>query len=465
MRARWDIFDATVRSATMTPMQSSDETHSQAGTEATPEPEGPPQRPTQRIDIWEDDGSLSSLPPMPSPLDYSVSTRTPLDGEGLFVMDDNSSLFSDKSFENRLHRTLNQAIYTSNHGVKTQAKRSSPAALEPTLEVARLVQQVEILRETNQELRHENKLLVTGAKALEAQREGLVEAKMTAELREREARQEVTLLKQQVEQAHGGMEKKDQEIQQLRTQLDQVSLEREKEQAEQRSALDQAMKDANSDISNLRTQNASLEQEKKDLAKVLEETQALLEKATDECKARKGSMDIGTQTESLVAGAINNEETAREPIVSDVKPSDVDDLELVSNTVNQNTSPQEHSPAESLPIGERLVRIRDAAERASLVKEHQREISRLVAKHEAETKLLLEKFEKEKDSLLEEAMAEMNAGYKGLRQRLEAEHDKKMEKVERHFQSELERVSLVGSLLLSALRALFHIHNNFQCLC
>jgi hypothetical protein len=84
--------------------------------------------------IWEDDSSLPSLPPVPSPaLDHSADS--PL---GVLV---DTSLFSDKSVKDRLHRTLNQA----------------PNPNLPTLEVARLVQQVHLLRKTNQELRIENK--------------------------------------------------------------------------------------------------------------------------------------------------------------------------------------------------------------------------------------------------------------------------------------------------------------------
>ena len=85
--------------------------------------------------IWEDDSSLPSLPPEPSPaLDHSADS--PL---GVLV---DTSLFSDKSVEDRLHRTLNRA----------------PNPNLPTLEVARLVQQVRLLRKTNQELRIGNKM-------------------------------------------------------------------------------------------------------------------------------------------------------------------------------------------------------------------------------------------------------------------------------------------------------------------
>jgi len=429
-------------SSTMT-----DDGHSHSGTEATPEPEGPPQRPTRRPDgnIWEDDESLPSLPPMPSPLEYSASAGSPLGG--VFVTSDDTSTFSDKSLEDRLHRTLNHNISVENQYHKTQHKM----ALEPTLEVARLVQQVDLLRETNQELRNENKMLVVGGKSLEAQMEDLVEARMTAELREREARQESASLRQELGQANVQLAERDKEIQELKAQLESMSAASKKQHEEEQAVVKQAREEAKREISMLSGQNASLEQEKNDLAKVLEETQTLLEKATLECKARKACVDVSVQTDVVPAETKSRSDEFLS-IETDTESTNtngavkgrmdgIDDLEaLVSMAASHKNSTTEHH-SDSLPIGERLYRIRDAAERASLVKEHRREMSRLGQKYEAEKKQLQQKFEKEKDTLLEEAMEEMNAGYKGLRRRLESEHDKKMEKVERQHRQEIDRVS------------------------
>lgn len=400
---------------------------SHTGTESTPEPEGPPQRAMQQ-EIWQDDeGSLPSLPPMPSPLDYSAST--PLGG--VFLMsssDDAASIFSDKSMEDRLHRTLNRPVENT----------TSRALLEPTLEVARLVQQVEILRQTNQELRHENKLLVAGAQALEAQREGLMEARTTAELRAREAKQASAGLEKQLRESQAQVESKDDEIQALKAELEQILAESTREKD---SVFERAREEANHEISSLKQQNATLEREKKEMARVLEETQTLLERATVECAERRPTENVATQTDSMPVHFQSRASQSPASTPNDGR-MDMEYLEaLVSMTANQKASPRLYSDDPSLPIGERLGRIRDATERASLVKEHTREISRLTAKHEAEKKELYAKFEKEKDSLLEEAMSEMNAGYKGLRRRLEAEHEQKMEKAERQHRKEMERVS------------------------
>jgi predicted TIM-barrel fold metal-dependent hydrolase len=74
-------------------------------------------------------------------------------------------------------------------------------------------------------------------------------------------------------------------------------------------------------------------------------------------------------------------------------------------------------------------------------KASEEEISRLVAEHESEKNTLRQNFEKEKEKLLEEAMLEMNAGYKGLRQRLEKDNDKKSEEMDRKYREEIKRVS------------------------
>jgi hypothetical protein len=409
-----------------------EDTHSHAETEATPEPEGPPQLPTSANNIWQDDASLSSLPPMPSPLEYSAST--PLGGVLLMSSSDDRSLFSDKSLEDRLHRTLN-------HNVASSENQHSSLDLEPTLEVARLVQQVAMLRETNQELRHENKLLITGGQSLEAQKEHLMEAKMTAELREREAQQETASLQQKLQEAHEQVAEKDHEILELKARLEKQSAEQEKQESLQRSALEQAKEEANRKLDSLRRKNASLEQEKEDMAKVLEETQTLLEKATEECAARKVSMDTSTQNDSPPAQETKSVEKDAERPTKMAGRMNVDELEaLVSDTLNRNTSPR---ASDSLPISERLCRIRDATERASLVKEHQREISRLMAAHEADKKQLLQKFEREKEISLENVMAEKDLEFKGLRRRMQSEHAKETEQAEQVHREEMQRVSII----------------------
>lgn len=151
------------------------------------------------------------------------------------------------------------------------------------------------------------------------------------------------------------------------------------------------------------------------MANVLAETQTLLEQATVECAAaqrHKTTTSVGVQTDSSTWFA-DRESTM-----------DVDYFKaLVSMTscVTRNSttgSPRCSSAAESdspnnfLPISECLGRIRNATEYASLVQEHEKEISRLICNHEAEKKQLCAKLEKEKDALLEDAMSEMNAGYK-----------------------------------------------------
>lgn len=404
-----------------------------AETEATPEPEGPPPARQYEETIWQDDDdtSISSLLP-PMPLEYSAGT--PLGGE--FAMrspspSDDASLFSTQSMQDRLHRTLQQRVEHTR----------SAFVLEPTLDVARLVQQVEMLKHTNAELRHANKLLLAGGQALEAQHEGLQEARTTAELRVREAHHESGALRRRLEQAQEELANKKEEISKLKARLErQVS----ENANEEKQKISEARNESRDEISRLQRENALLVQEKSEMANVLAETQTLLEQATVECAAaqrHKTTTSVGVQTDSSTWFA-DRESTM-----------DVDYFKaLVSMTsgVTRNSttgSPRCSSAAESdspnfLPISECLGRIRNATEYASLVQEHEKEISRLICNHEAEKKQLCAKLEKEKDALLEDAMSEMNAGYKGLRRRLESDHNDKMEKMEKQHAKEIQRVSI-----------------------
>ena len=313
--------------------------------------------------------------------------------------------------------------------------------LEPTLDVARLVQQVELLKHTNAELRHANTLLLAGGHALEAQHEGLIEGRTTAELNIREARQESSLLQRQLFQARQELEKKKHEISQLQTRLEQVS---KTANEQEQLAVQQARNESKQEISRLQQEHALLVQEKSDMANVLAETQTLLEQATVECAAAK-TKTVGVQTNASTSlSSLGRGD-------DDAFTMDVNYLNaLVSMTGNQTrmNSPQQANDKgggnndKFLPIGECLGRIRNATECARLVQEHQDEMSRLVSKHEKEQEQLCAKLQQEKDTLLQEAMAEMNAGYKGLRRRLEADHNENMQQATRQHAKELERVRI-----------------------
>jgi hypothetical protein len=251
---------------------------------------------------------------------------------------------------------------------------------------------------------------------------------MTAELREREARQECVALKKDLEQSVN-------EIEKLRAQIDTLQKKRSPPEVEQ------ASEQARRELSSLQSQNASLELERNDLAKELEDTKTILAKAVADTEARMTkSTEVGVQTDSR---HVQNRSCQTEAVQSNDSVTSDRVEALVSEVVNRIVN-QDDGHFNSIPIGERLYRIREAAERASLLREHQREISRLVAEHESEKNTLQQNFEKEKDNLLEEAMLEMNAGYKGLRQRLEKDHDKKIEEMDRKHREVIKRVSSDG---------------------
>lgn len=91
-------------------------------------------------------------------------------------------------------------------------------------------------------------------------------------------------------------------------------------------------------------------------------------------------------------------------------------------------------------IPDRLGRMRDAAERAALVKEHRRELSRLKAEHDAEVKRFTARHDKDLKDVFEEAKSEVSARSRETRRRLQGEYDAKVAGLERRFQAELARV-------------------------
>lgn len=91
-------------------------------------------------------------------------------------------------------------------------------------------------------------------------------------------------------------------------------------------------------------------------------------------------------------------------------------------------------------IPDRLGRIRDAAERAVLVKEYRGELSRLKAEHEAEIKRLTARHDQDLKDVFEEAKSDVSARARENRRRMQSEFDGKVAALERRYQAELARV-------------------------
>jgi len=90
-------------------------------------------------------------------------------------------------------------------------------------------------------------------------------------------------------------------------------------------------------------------------------------------------------------------------------------------------------------IPDRLGRIRDAAERAVLVKEYRRELQRLKSEHEAEIKRLTARHDQDLKDVFEEAKSDVSARARENRRRLQGEYEAKVAALERRYQAELTR--------------------------
>ena len=93
-------------------------------------------------------------------------------------------------------------------------------------------------------------------------------------------------------------------------------------------------------------------------------------------------------------------------------------------------------------LSDRLNRIRESAEKASLVREHQRDISKLQSEHAAQIAILQQDFDEEKARFTEDSHAELNHRTKELKRRLVTEYEKKLDDLERKHKKELQRVSI-----------------------
>ena len=98
-------------------------------------------------------------------------------------------------------------------------------------------------------------------------------------------------------------------------------------------------------------------------------------------------------------------------------------------------------PTDSNSLSDRLTRIRESAEKASLIREHQRDVSRLQSEHAAEIACQQQEFNEESGRIAEESRVELNHRIKELKRRLVTEYEKKLDELERKHKKELQRVS------------------------
>lgn len=98
-------------------------------------------------------------------------------------------------------------------------------------------------------------------------------------------------------------------------------------------------------------------------------------------------------------------------------------------------------------IADRLVRIRDAAERAALVKEHQREIARLKAQHQKACQALVTQHEQRLEDAVNEAKSTLNDKNDIAVESLKSDLEIRLATIEKRHREEVKRVRWASLLL------------------
>jgi hypothetical protein len=97
----------------------------------------------------------------------------------------------------------------------------------------------------------------------------------------------------------------------------------------------------------------------------------------------------------------------------------------------------------SQKVTERLGRIRDAAERAALYKDYNRDLDRIKAQHETEKECLKTSHNEKMKNVVHNAKTELNSRSKEYKRRLQSEYDAKVTELESKHLQELTRVRTV----------------------
>jgi chromosome segregation ATPase len=96
---------------------------------------------------------------------------------------------------------------------------------------------------------------------------------------------------------------------------------------------------------------------------------------------------------------------------------------------------------EAVSVTDRLGRIRDASDRASLVQEYRREVNRIKAENLAELRKLEDSYNENLARVIQEAKAEVHSQTREYKQKLKAEWDTKVSSLERQHQRDFDQVS------------------------
>jgi hypothetical protein len=344
-----------------------------------------------------------------------------------------------------LLRQLEQQTKASTSGVhetkkktptmNTTPKQPSPQNRDPppspsVIELARVTSQLQLLQETNTQLSKKNRSLLD---ELESTRDCMIEARTTAELREREANNRCRRLEAELEQA-----RQREAALLLREEGDELDLLRDENMTLKRKvqALKSKLEEANNKVVELSSKTVGLE------AQLLEHTKKSPAKGI--LRNNKGAQTDPKITAVVSTGTQTNATSNSNSSSSSLMRRVDERMETyVTETLQHVTRAlRSKSPSsDGVNMDDRLGRIRDAAERASHIQQHQRDLARVVQEHQVELAKREQEFAAGKKQFIESTKVKFTNRCQELKQRLQAEFDGKMQELQRQHASEVKRVS------------------------
>jgi len=337
---------------------------------------------------------------------------------------------------------LSQSPYPATPSASTTAARLLPAVLQLKKELLESQQGVFLLREEN--------------KALVAERErAAAEAERHAKELHKKARELDEALTAELEKARRNAEASEAESERLRAKLEEADEENalklqslRDEHAAKESELEEELKSRQAEIDRL---NIELRKSESRLQQRQEEVKGRatgLEKDVDRLEKQ---LAVANNKLNAVRGeklALRKQLASQQERLQQQEQTEVRQSISTADASCQTTeggaeyrAAFEGSPAGVDTIADRLGRIRDAAERAALLQEYRREVSRLKADHEAEILSLETEHDESLQKVVAKAKNEVNSKTKEYKHRLSASYESKLAALEKKHREELERVS------------------------
>jgi len=307
-------------------------------------------------------------------------------------------------------------------------------------EIERLRKIVKELNCTNTDVQAEAKSLAQATKALEGEKERMVETWQNTERDANDAQMECAKLKKDLEFCRNELAETKKSKNMIETQM--VDLRKQNKLLEEN--LSEETKKSASTVTEMQSKLENSMEEYKELQTKMQELSLHLEAKSKACSAlmtkkaqlegclkRPSLQHQGVQTDALPMTTMENHSEAERPL-------------NMKRPHSLSTTPRpilfDSNGDHGNPLSDRLNRIRESAEKASLVREHQRDISRLQSEHAAQIAILQQDFDEEKARFTEDSHAELNHRTKELKRRLVTEYEKKLDDLERKHKKELQRI-------------------------